>query len=138
MDCLDAGDLIGWSVNMSGRLGKHGGNRRSLRLLAPNRGSQSRTTLLERRCMLANPLPPNHGPIPNARPPAEKLSRATHHLFGSHAHCLDGELASTHVEEVLEVGPEEVDHEHVVEALLAEVVHLRDTDCGQELLSHSK
>ena len=53
----------------------------------------------------------------------------TYHLFRRHADGLDGELAAAHVEEVLQVGPEKVDDEDVVEALLPEVVHLRDARC---------
>ena len=45
-------------------------------------------------------------------------------MSSGHAHGLDRELAAAHVEEVLEAGPEEIDDEDVVQALLAEVVYL--------------
>ena len=51
----------------------------------------------------------------------------THHLPRSHADGLDRELAPAHVEEVLEIGSEEVDDEDVVETLLTKVVHLGNT-----------
>jgi hypothetical protein len=75
-------------------------------------------------------------------------TRATHHLPRSHAHRLDAELATAHVEQVLEARPEQVNHlrcvtlrhpaapagsthEDVVQALLAEVVYLRDPSCAR-------
>lgn len=49
-----------------------------------------------------------------------------YHLLGSHAHGLNRELTATHVEKVLEVRAEQVDDENIVQALLTEVVYLRD------------
>lgn len=51
----------------------------------------------------------------------------THHLPSSHANGLDRELASTHIEEVLETGPEQIDNEDIVEAFLTKVVDLWDS-----------
>ena len=51
----------------------------------------------------------------------------TYHLPCRHAYSLDGELAATHVEEVLEIRTEEVDDEDIVEALLTKVVDLGNT-----------
>jgi hypothetical protein len=45
-------------------------------------------------------------------------------LLCSHANGLDGELTTTHIKEILEVGPQEVNDEDIVEALLTKVVHL--------------
>ena len=55
--------------------------------------------------------------------------RNTHHLLSGHAHRLDRELAAAHVEEVLEAGPEEIDDEDVVQALLDEMVYVLDASC---------
>jgi hypothetical protein len=54
---------------------------------------------------------------------------AAYHLPGGHAHGLDAELAAAHVKEVLEIGPEEVDDQDIVESLLAEVVHMGYASC---------
>ena len=53
--------------------------------------------------------------------------RNTHHLLSGHADRLDAELAVAHVEQVLQVGTEQVNNEDVVEALLTEVVDLGNT-----------
>jgi hypothetical protein len=75
---------------------------------------------------------------------------ATDHLSRSHAHRLDAELATAHVEQVLEARPEQVNHlrcvtlrhpaapagsthEDVVQALLAEVVYLGDSGCTRRV-----
>ena len=50
----------------------------------------------------------------------------TDHLLCGHAYGLDGEFAPTVVEEVLEVGPEEVHDEHIAQALLSKVENLRE------------
>ena len=47
-----------------------------------------------------------------------------YHLLGGHADGLDAELPAAHIEEVLEVGSEEIDDKDIVQTLLAEVVHL--------------
>ena len=52
----------------------------------------------------------------------------SHHLPSGHAACLDAELSSAHIEEVLERRSEQVDDENVMETFLAKVVHLRNTD----------
>ena len=53
------------------------------------------------------------------------------HLLCSHANRLDSKFSSTHVEQVLQAGPQEVDHEDVVEAFLSKVVDLRNSSCGE-------
>ena len=53
--------------------------------------------------------------------------RCTHHLLRSHTDRLDGELAPAHVEQVLEVGAEEVNDKDIVESLLSKVVDLWHT-----------
>ena len=59
-----------------------------------------------------------------------KLARISeYHLLCSHADSLDGELAPTHVEQVLQARPQKIDDEDVVQALLPKVVYLRDTGC---------
>jgi hypothetical protein len=69
-----------------------------------------------------------------------------YHLSSSHAHCLDGELATAHIKQVFQTGTKEVNnlsvpslrqssallhaectHEDVVQALLAKVVDLWDS-----------
>lgn len=50
----------------------------------------------------------------------------TYHLPCRHAYSLDGELAATHIEQVLQTRSEEIDDEDVVEAFLTKVVYLRD------------
>jgi hypothetical protein len=60
-----------------------------------------------------------------------KLSEGNinHHLLCSHAHSLDGELATAHIKQVFKIGSQEIDCEDVMQALLAEVMDLRNTDC---------
>ena len=53
-----------------------------------------------------------------------------YHLLCSHANGLDSKLSCTHVEEVLQTGAQEVNHENVVEALLSNVVDLRNSSYG--------
>ena len=67
---------------------------------------------------------------PNAHqgPRHDSRARVTHHLPCSHAHRLDREFAPTHVEQVLEAGPQQVDDQDVVQTLLAKVVYLRNTN----------
>ena len=52
---------------------------------------------------------------------------ATHHLPCGHADGLDRKLAAAHVEQVLQVGAEQVNNKHIVQTFLAEVMNLRDT-----------
>ena len=52
---------------------------------------------------------------------------STHHLPRRHTHSLDRELPPAHVEQVLQAWAQEIDDEDIVQALLAEVVDLRDT-----------
>lgn len=60
-----------------------------------------------------------------------KRARAvTYHLAGGHADGLDREFAATHVEEVLETGPQEINDEDVVQAFLSKVVYLWDAGWG--------
>ena len=58
-------------------------------------------------------------------------ARSTHHLSCSHADGLDCELATAHVEQVLQARPQEVDYENVMEPLLPEVVYLGYASCWQ-------
>ena len=58
----------------------------------------------------------------------KKVEKANHLLCG-HTNGLDAELASTEVEEVFEVGTQEVDDKNVMETLLSKMVDLRNTDC---------
>ena len=51
---------------------------------------------------------------------------ATYHLLCYHDHGLDGEFAVAMVEEVLQAGPQQVNDQDVVEALLTEVVDIRN------------
>ena len=39
-----------------------------------------------------------------------RAAEQTHHLLRSHAYCLDREFAPTHIEQVLEAGPQQVNH----------------------------
>lgn len=59
--------------------------------------------------------------------PNQVEDKMSHHLLGSHDDSLDAELATAHVEEVLERGTEEIDDEYVVETFVAEVIDLRNT-----------
>ena len=54
---------------------------------------------------------------------------STYHLLGGHAYSLDSELAAAHVKKVLEVWPEEINDEDIVEALLTKIVHSRYASC---------
>lgn len=49
------------------------------------------------------------------------------HLPRRHTDCLDGEFPPTHIKQVLQTRAQEINDENVVQALLAEVVYLRDT-----------
>lgn len=55
---------------------------------------------------------------------------STYHLLGYHDHRLDGKPPVAVVKEVLEGGPEEVDDQNVVQALLTEVIDIRNTSCS--------
>jgi hypothetical protein len=57
------------------------------------------------------------------------VAGCTHHLLRHHDDRLDGESPPAAVKEVLERGAQEVNHEYVVEALLAEVVDVGDAGC---------
>uniref|UniRef100_A0A182IYJ2 Uncharacterized protein n=1 Tax=Anopheles atroparvus TaxID=41427 RepID=A0A182IYJ2_ANOAO len=57
------------------------------------------------------------------------------HLVDEHQHGLDREVPAAKVEEVLQRRSEQVHHQHVVAALLAEVANVRDADAaGQHLV----
>lgn len=62
---------------------------------------------------------------------------STNHLLGNHDYSLDAEPATAVVEEVFERGTEQIDHEDVVETLLAEVVNIGDTRATDEDLVRS-
>jgi hypothetical protein len=55
--------------------------------------------------------------------------RITHHLLGDHDYSLDRKLPVAVVEQVLQTGTEQVDDQDVVQALLTEVVNIRDPSC---------
>ena len=58
---------------------------------------------------------------------------ACDHLVGQHENGLLGELAPAEVEEVLEAGPEQLHHEHVVVALVrAEPLDARHADTARQ------
>jgi hypothetical protein len=61
--------------------------------------------------------------------PTRAKGCCTDHLARGHAHGLDAELAAAHVEQVFKVRAEQVNDEHVVQALLPKVVHVRDARC---------
>ena len=56
--------------------------------------------------------------------------QGTHHLPRHHADRLHRELLPTHVKQVLQARPEEIDDEDVVQAFLTEVIYLQNTGCG--------
>lgn len=51
---------------------------------------------------------------------------AREHLLGHHHHSLGGKPSVAVIEQVLQTGTKEVDHEDVVQALLAKVVNIGD------------
>lgn len=57
----------------------------------------------------------------------------THHLLCCHAYSLNGELACTHVEEVLKIRTKQIDYEDIVKSFLPKVVDLRDTHWNHSL-----
>jgi hypothetical protein len=61
--------------------------------------------------------------------PTRAKEWCTDHLARGHAHGLDAELAAAHVEQVFKVRAEQVNDEHVVQALLPKVVHVWDARC---------
>ena len=59
----------------------------------------------------------------------EESEKATHHLPCGHTYSLDGELAPTHIEQVLQTRPQQVDYEDIMKPLLPEVVYLGYSRC---------
>ena len=57
--------------------------------------------------------------------------RKTNHLLRGHTNSLDAELATAEVEEVFQVGTQEVNNENVMETLLSKMVDLRNTGCAE-------
>lgn len=53
----------------------------------------------------------------------------TYHLLCYHDDCLDRKLPVAVVEQVLETGTEQINHQDVMEAFLAEVINIRDPGC---------
>ena len=53
-------------------------------------------------------------------------SVGTYHLLCYHDNCLDRKLPVAMIEQVLETGTEQVDHQDVVQAFLAKVINIRD------------
>ena len=58
---------------------------------------------------------------------SRKQGGNAHHLSRGHTHGLDRELAPTHVEQILQTGPEQINDENVVQSFLSKMVYLRDT-----------
>jgi len=56
-----------------------------------------------------------------------KRARASYHLLGNHDNSLDGEFASTHVEQILERWSQEINAENVVKTLLSKVEGIGDS-----------
>jgi hypothetical protein len=56
-------------------------------------------------------------------------SSGTHELVSKEEHGLDGEPAVAEVEQVLERGPQQLHHHHIVVPLLPEPLDLRDPNC---------
>lgn len=59
------------------------------------------------------------------------VSVASHQLYGDHEDGLEGEGAVAEVEQVLQAGPQQLQHHGVVLPAWAKVVHLRDALCWQ-------
>lgn len=55
------------------------------------------------------------------------MDQMTYHLLGHHDHSLDGESAAAMVEKILQRGSQQVYHQDVVKALLAEVIDIGNT-----------
>lgn len=60
------------------------------------------------------------------------LKKRFYHLLCSHANGFYRKFAATHIEEVLEIGSQEVNDEHIMEALLAKVVNLGHANLIEE------
>ena len=58
-----------------------------------------------------------------------KWSNKTYHLLRGHTDCLNAEFTSTHVEEVFQIRPQQIYHQHVMQAFLTEVVDLGNAGC---------
>jgi len=56
-----------------------------------------------------------------------------YHLFGYHDNRLDGKFPVAVVEEILQTGTEQINHQDVVEALLPEVVDIRNPSCRRSV-----
>lgn len=63
---------------------------------------------------------------------------ARNHLAGGKADCLERETATAHVEQIFQVGPKEVDNEHVVQAFGAKVIDLRNASCTGKINKKSQ
>lgn len=51
-----------------------------------------------------------------------KHHRSSYHLYSEHKHCLQGELSSTVLKQVLQARSQEVNYHHVEVPFLSEVV----------------
>ena len=51
-------------------------------------------------------------------------------MLRRHTNSLDAELAAAEVEEIFQVGTQEVDDENIMETLLSKMVDLRNADCA--------
>jgi hypothetical protein len=47
-------------------------------------------------------------------------------LLGCHANGLDGKFSLAHIKEILQVRPEQIDNQDVVQSFLSEMVNLRN------------
>ena len=57
---------------------------------------------------------------------------AAYHLVGEHEHSFERKLPFAVVEEVFKTGAKQVDNHHVVVALNAEPMHVRDAHCSKK------
>lgn len=62
----------------------------------------------------------------------------THHLLSYHDNRFGGESPVAVVKEILQARTEQVDHQDVVQTLLAKVIDVRNASCGRVSASLSK
>jgi len=54
------------------------------------------------------------------------------HLLGNHHNSFDGELPTTHIEQVFEARAQEVDDKYVVQPFLSKMIYLGNTNCQND------
>ena len=54
------------------------------------------------------------------------------HLLGNHNNSFDGELPTTHIEQVFEAWAQEVDDKYVVQPFLSKMIYLGNTNCQND------